>query len=137
MSYSQGARRFVGIAGMGQAADMTFSLAPPTSEAERQADTSAAAWAAAHPSTTPSTTPPAPSGGGGKTGGGAGVPTPSYGLPSGGKTGGSSWGAPPTTPSAYPSYPTASGGGSPSWMPWAIGGGVALLGIGLVAALAR
>lgn len=103
--------------GFGQAApDMVFSLTDPDVSAMQTVPT-------------PTTTAPAPSTGG---------KTTSAPAPTGGKSGGiiTSWAPQPAgTPITSATYAaTPPSGGMPHWLPWAIGGGVAVLGLGFILA---
>lgn len=111
--------------GLGQ--DATFTLAETEYRTAHPTATDAEVAAAiATPSTTSSTTTSTPS----KSTSTSSV-LPTWSAPATGKSGGSST---PITSAVY-SAPIASGtssSGMPSWAPWAIGGTVAVLGIGLL-----
>lgn len=108
--------------GFGQAApDMVFSLTDPDVAAMQTVP--APTTAATTPSSTAGKTTssaPAPSASGGKSGGG--IITSWTPQPAG----------TPITSAAYAATPPS--GGAPHWLPWAIGGGVAVIGLGLILA---
>jgi len=116
--------------GFGQ--ETTFSLeeveyrqAHPTAT-----DAQVAAYLASRATTTTSTTtrPPAPTGGAKPTGGGYAPPPPTYGGGGKGAPAPTYGGPTPITSVVMPAM---------DWTPWAIGGAVAVVGLGLLAVAMR